>query len=47
MTIEETENEIIEEFELFGDDWEGKYEHLIDLGRSLPMIDVTNKTDDK
>jgi cysteine desulfuration protein SufE len=47
MTIEETENEIIEEFELFGDDWEGKYEHLIDLGRSLPMIDVTYKTDDK
>ena len=47
MTIEETENEIIEEFELLGDDWEGKYEHLIDLGRSLPMIDVTYKTDDK
>ena len=47
MTIEEIENEIIEEFELFGDDWEGKYEHLIDLGRSLPMIDVTYKTDDK
>ncbi len=47
MTIEETEKEITEEFELFGDEWEGKYEHLIDLGRSLPMIDVTYKTDDK
>ena len=47
MTIEETENEIIEEFELFGDEWEGKYEHLIDLGRSLPLIDNKYKTDDK
>lgn len=47
MSIEETEQEIIEEFELFGDDWEGKYEHLIELGKSLPMIDVKYKTEDK
>ena len=47
MTIEETEKEITEEFELFGDEWEGKYEHLIDLGRSLPLIDNKYKTDDK
>ncbi|MCW3086221.1 MAG: SufE family protein [Bacteroidetes bacterium] len=46
MTIEETENEIIEEFEIF-EDWMGKYEYLIDLGKSLPMIDEKNKTDDK
>ena len=38
MTIKEIESEIIEEFELFGDDWEGKYEHLIELGKSLPKI---------
>jgi cysteine desulfuration protein SufE len=38
MNIKEIEQEIIEEFELFGDDWEGKYEHLIDLGKSLPKI---------
>jgi cysteine desulfuration protein SufE len=44
MTIKEIENEIIEEFEIFGDDWEGKYEHLIDLGRTLPMIKEENKT---
>ncbi len=46
MTIEETEQEIIEEFEIF-DDWMQKYEHLIELGKSLPVIDSKNKTDDK
>lgn len=47
MTIEEIEKEIIEEFELFGDDWEGKYEHLIELGKSLPLIDEKYKTEDR
>ncbi len=47
MTITEIENEIIEEFELFGDDWEGKYEHLIELGKSLPKINEALKTEDR
>lgn len=47
MDIEEIEKEIIEEFELFGDDWEGKYEHLIDLGKSLPIIKEELKTEDR
>jgi len=47
MTIAEIENEIIEEFELFGDDWEGKYEHLIELGKSLPLIKEEYKTEDR
>lgn len=47
MTIQEIETEIIEEFEFFGDDWEQKYEHLIDLGKSLPLIDSALKTDDR
>jgi len=47
MTIEEIENEIIEEFELFGDDWEGKYEHLIELGKSLPKIKDEYKTEER
>lgn len=46
MNIEETEQEIIDEFELF-DDWMQKYEHLIDLGKSLPLIDSKYKTDEK
>jgi len=45
-SIEETEQEIIEEFEVF-DDWIGKYEYLIDLGKSLPLIDEKYKTEDK
>lgn len=47
MSIEDIEKEIVEEFEMFGDDWESKYEHLIDLGRSLPLIDPALKTEDK
>lgn len=47
MTIKEIESEIIEEFELFGDDWEGKYEHLIELGKSLPKIKEDLKTEER
>ncbi len=47
MTIKEIEQEIIEEFEIFGDDWEGKYEHLIELGKSLPIIEEKYKTEDR
>lgn len=46
MRIEDIEKEIIEEFEIF-DDWMGKYEYLIDLGKSLPLIDEKFKTEDK
>lgn len=44
MTIEEKEEEIINEFTLF-DDWMDKYNYIIDLGKSLPMIDEKLKTD--
>lgn len=37
MTISEIENEIIEEFSMF-DDWMEKYEHIIELGKDLPII---------
>jgi len=46
MSIAEIEQEIIEEFELFADDWELKYEHLIELGKSLPLIDPVFKTEE-
>lgn len=46
MRIEDIEKEIIEEFDMF-DDWMGKYEYLIDLGKSLPLIDPKYKTEDK
>ena len=43
--IVEIEEQIVEEFEIFGDEWEGKYEHLIDLGKSLPKIEDKYKTE--
>ncbi len=46
MTIEEKQEELIEEFSVF-DDWMQRYEYMIDLGKSLPMIDESLKTDDK
>jgi cysteine desulfuration protein SufE len=46
MTIQEIQNEIIEEFSFF-DDWEERYEHLIELGKSLKPVSDENKTPDK
>jgi cysteine desulfuration protein SufE len=34
MTIQEIENEIVEDFELF-DDWTDKYQYIIELGQKL------------
>ena len=47
MSIEEIEKEIVDEFELLGDSWEDKYEHLIELGKELPLINEKYKTDDR
>jgi cysteine desulfuration protein SufE len=44
MTIKEAENQIIEEFSIFTD-WLDKYEYLIELGKSLPIIKESNKSD--
>lgn len=45
MTIQEVQNEIIDEFSMF-DDWTERYEYIIELGKSLPMIAPEYKTDD-
>lgn len=45
MSIAAKEAEIIEEFEMF-EDWTEKYEYLIDLGRSLPLINEELKTEE-
>lgn len=42
MKIEETTGAIINEFDIF-DDWMDKYNYLIELGKSLPMIDERYK----
>lgn len=43
MTINEIQNEIIEEFSIF-DDWMDKYEYIIEFAKGLPTIDVNKKT---
>ncbi len=44
MTINETVDQIIKEFNQF-DDWMDKYNYLIEMGRSVPLIDEAQKTD--
>ncbi|MCY3999177.1 MAG: SufE family protein [Flavobacteriaceae bacterium] len=44
-SIEEKQEEIVQTFD-FLEDWEQRYEHMIDLGKSLPLIDSEFKTDD-
>lgn len=46
MTIQEIQNEIIEEFSFF-ENWEQRYEHLIELGKNLPDLPDDKKSDDK
>ena len=45
MTIQEIQEEIIDEFSMF-DDWMQRYEYIIDLGKNLPLIDESGKTED-
>ncbi len=45
VTIEDIQNDIIDEFSMF-DDWMQRYEYMIDLGKSLPLINDQYKTDD-
>jgi cysteine desulfuration protein SufE len=46
MSVTEVQQDLIEEFSLF-DDWMDKYEHLISLGKTLPLINPKLKTDDR
>lgn len=43
MTIEDRQNELIEEFADI-DDWMDRYGYIIDLGNALPAIDESKKT---
>ncbi len=44
MTIPEIEEQIISEFSLF-EDWMDKYNYLIEMGRTLPVIDPKYRTE--
>ena len=45
MTIKEQQDAIIEEFSFFTD-WTEKYEHIIQIGKDLPLIDARYKTEE-
>ena len=45
MRIEAIQQEIVDEFSMF-DDWMQRYEYIIELGKSLPLIDEKHKTDE-
>ncbi|WP_159474037.1 SufE family protein [Dyadobacter sp. 3J3] len=45
MTINEAQDELIEDFELF-DDWDSKYEYIIDLGKQFPALQEEFKTEE-
>ena len=44
MTLEEKQNEIIDEFSAF-DDWMDRYQYLVELGNALPPLPEADKTD--
>ena len=44
-TIATIQAEIVEEFDMF-EDWMEKYEYIIELGKTLPMIDEKYKIDE-
>ena len=44
MTIEQIQEEIIDEFSIF-DDWMDKYQLLIDMGNALPALDEAYKVE--
>ena len=45
MTVNDKQQEIIDEFALF-DDWMDKYNYLIELSKDLPEMDPKEKTED-
>tara|TARA_R110001583_G_scaffold52804_7_gene163564 strand:+ start:8354 stop:8776 length:423 start_codon:yes stop_codon:yes gene_type:complete len=45
MTIKEIQEEIIDEFSMF-EDWMERYEYIIELGKSLPLIEDAYKIDE-
>ena len=44
MRILEVQNEIVDEFSLF-EDWMQRYEYMIELGKSIELIDSSKKID--
>lgn len=46
MQINDIQNQLIEEFEMM-EEWTDKYDYIIQLGKELPPMDESLKTDDR
>jgi len=44
-TLAQAQQDVVDEFAMFSD-WQDRYEHLIELGKDLPLIAPEHKTDD-
>ena len=44
MKIKEIQDDIVDEFSMF-EEWDERYQYVIDLGKSLPLIDEAYKTE--
>lgn len=45
MTIQEIQDEIVDEFSMF-EDWNDRFQYVIDLGKGLPLIEEQFKTEE-
>ncbi|WP_375238068.1 SufE family protein [Aurantibacter sp.] len=45
QSIKDIQADIIDEFSMF-EDWEDRYQYMIDLGKTLPLINEQYKTDE-
>jgi cysteine desulfuration protein SufE len=45
MTLAQAQQDVVDEFALFND-WQDRYEHLIELGKELPLIAPEKKTEE-
>lgn len=47
MSIQEIQHEIVDEFAMFDpENWDERYQYVIDLGKTLPLIDPAYKLDE-
>lgn len=44
MTLDQAQQEVVDEFALMGD-WQDRYEHLIEMGKDLPLVAPEYKTE--
>jgi len=45
LTLTQAQQEVVDEFAMFSD-WQDRYEHLIELGKDLPLIATEHKTEE-